>query len=406
MVFAYHAREAGTGREVRGTIDAATDQAAIAALCRQNLFVLEIHQRRGGNAVFVGNSEKTVRGRIKRVELAAFTRQLAGMLDAGLTIMQALQTLGGQAASPKMHAIIEDIQRQIDIGDSFSGALQRHPDVFDRLYTNMVDAGERGGILPEILNRLATHSERTNRLTSKVRSSMMYPTVVTVVALGVIAFLLIQVVPTFSAIFKEQGASLPAFTAFVISISEFFKHNLLWIAPVVVGIFIGFHSFIRTKKGHFWWDGWKLKLPVVGPIFHKLALTRFAYTTASLIHSGVPILEVLNVVSQTVGNVQMEEAIKGSITKIENGESLSGALSTCPLFPKMILRMIVAGEQSGSVDSMLEKLAGYLDEELDNTLGGLSSLIEPILIVFLGVSIGAMVLAMFLPIFDLVNHIR
>lgn len=397
-VFSYQAREAGTGREVRGSIDASNEQNAVAALRGRNLFVLAIRERTGS-----GNSSHR---KVRLIDLAAFTRQLASMLDAGLTITHGLQTLSGQTASKLLQSVITDLIKQIDSGESFSGALQKHPEVFSRLYINMVDAGERGGILPDILNRLANHAERTQKIQSKVRSAMMYPAVVTIVAIAVTCFLMIQVVPTFSSIFKEQGTTLPAFTLFVISISDFLKGNILWIVPVLFSAFVGFTSFIRTPHGRFWWDGWKLKLPIVGPIFHKLALTRFAYTTACLLHSGVPILEVLNVVSATVGNTQMEKALKEAATRIENGDTLSGALSSYPIFTAMILRMITAGEQSGSVDTMLEKISSYMDDELEHTLSGLTSLIEPFLIIFLGVLIGGIVLAMFLPVFDLVNHIR
>ena len=399
-VFSYQAREAGTGREVEGTIDASSEQTAVVALRGRNLFVLKISER--GRASAGSGSHRGV----KLIDLAAFTRQLSSMLDAGLTITQALQTLADQTGSQKLGKVIRDLIQQIDAGESLSGALQRHPDVFDRLYINMVNAGERGGILPEILSRLATHSERTQKIQSKVRGALMYPSVVTVVAIAVTCFLMVQVVPTFSQIFKEQGASLPAFTQLVISIADTLKANLLWISLAVFGVVAGSFLFVRTPGGRAWWDAQKLKLPIVGPIFHKLALTRFARTTASLLHSGVPILETLNVVAISVGNLKMEDALKEIAVKIEQGETLSGAMSQYPIFPRIILRMVMAGEQGGAVDTMLEKIADYMDDELEHTLSGLTSLIEPLLIIFLGVMIGGMVLAMFLPVFDLVNQVR
>ena len=399
-VFSYQAREAGTGRKVQGTIDASSEQTAAVALRGRNLFVLSIQEKMGISA-----GAGSHRG-VRLMDLAAFTRQLSSMLDAGLTITQALQTLADQTGSQALGKIIRDLIQQIDSGESLSSALQRHADVFDRLYINMVNAGERGGILPEILARLATHSERTYKIQSKVRSSLMYPSVVTVVAIAVTCFLMVQVVPTFSQIFKEQGASLPAFTQLVISIADTLKANLLWISLSVVGTAACVLYFIRTPFGHAWWDAQKLKLPIVGPIFHKLALTRFARTTASLLHSGVPILETLNVVAISVGNLKMEAALKEIAVKIEQGDTLSGALSQYPIFPRIVLRMVMAGEQGGAVDAMLEKISDYMDDELEHTLSGLTALIEPLLIIFLGVMIGGMVLAMFLPVFELVNQVR
>lgn len=397
-VYSYHAREAGTGREVHSTIDSSSEQAAIAALRGRNLFVVSVREKATGS----GPSRRKVR----LIDLAAFTRQLASMLDAGLTLSQGLQTLSTQTASKMLQEVIRDIMKQIDLGESLSGSLQKHPEVFNRLYVNMVDAGEQGGILPDILARLASHIERTQKIQSKVRSAMLYPAIVSVVAIAVTTFLLVQVVPTFSSIFAEQGAKLPVFTQFVISLSNLLKDNLIWIIPAFLIALFGSRAFIRTPKGRAWWDAHKIKLPIIGPLFHKLALTRFARTTASLIHSGVPILEVLNVVAATVGNVKMESALKEVAVRIEQGDTLSGALSAYALFPPIVLRMITAGEQSGSVDTMLEKVSDYMDEELEHTLSGLTSLIEPILIIFLGVMIGGMVLAMFLPIFDLVNQVH
>ncbi|NCC85212.1 MAG: type II secretion system F family protein [Clostridia bacterium] len=397
-VYLYQAREAGTGREIRGSVDASSEQTAMAALRGRNLFVLSLREK--------DISASSIHRSVRLMNLAAFTRQLTSMLDAGLTIPQALQTLSTETASRTLQKVITDILKQIDSGESFSGALQKHPEVFSRLYVNMVDAGERGGILPNILARLATYSEKTHKLRSKVRAALLYPTIVSLVAIAVVSFLLIMVVPTFSNIYQEQKIPLPAFTQFVITLANSLKDNVLYYGMTLGALILGSFSFIRTPAGRAWWDGFKLKLPVLGPLFHKLALSRFARTTSSLIHSGVPILEVLNVVSATVNNVQMEAALRSSALRIERGDTLSGALSTYPIFPAIILRMITAGEQGGAVDTMLEKVSDYMDDELDQALSGLTSLIEPILIIFLGVMIGGMVLAMLLPVFDMVNHVR
>jgi type IV pilus assembly protein PilC len=265
----------------------------------------------------------------------------------------------------------------------------------------MVGAGERGGLLAEILARLAVYLENTARLRKKVKSAMMYPTVVTVVAIGITIFLLVKVIPVFGDIYKDFGAKLPGPTQFLINLSEVLKHYFLLFLLAGGGLVYSWFYFIKTKAGREFWDARRIKLPIFGGIAHKICLARFTRTLASLIRSGVPILEVLQIVSQTVGNVVMEKAIQVAATDIERGESISVALGKHPVFPNMIIRMITAGEQTGKIDSMLERISDFLDEEIETTLSGLTSLIEPLLIVFLGVVVGGMVICMFLPIFKM-----
>ena len=280
-------------------------------------------------------------------------------------------------------------------------ALQKHPKAFSRLYVCMVAAGEKGGLLAEILARLAVYLENAARLRKKVKSAMMYPTVVTVVAILITIFLLIKVVPVFGEIFKSFGATLPAPTQFLIDLSQFVQKFILLILIGGGGGVYGWFYFIKTPAGRAFWDTYRIKLPVFGSIAHKICLARFTRTLASLVRSGVPILEVLQIVSQTVGNVVMEKAIKTAAGDIERGESISVALGKHPIFPVMIIRMVTAGEQTGKIDNMLERIADFLDDEIETTLSGLTALIEPILIVFLGVVVGGMVICMFLPIFKL-----
>jgi type IV pilus assembly protein PilC len=265
----------------------------------------------------------------------------------------------------------------------------------------MVGAGEKGGLLAEILARLALYLENTARLRKKVKSAMMYPTVVTVVAIGITIFLLVKVIPVFGDIYKGFNATLPGPTLFLINVSNIVKSYFLLFLLGGGGLVYGWFHFIKTKPGREFWDSRRIKLPIFGVIAHKICLARFTRTLASLIRSGVPILEVLQIVSQTVGNIVMEKAIKVAATDIERGESISAALSKHPVFPSMIIRMITAGEQTGKIDNMLERISDFLDEEIETTLAGLTSLIEPILIVFLGVVIGGMVICMFLPIFKM-----
>jgi len=265
----------------------------------------------------------------------------------------------------------------------------------------MVAAGEKGGLLAEILARLAVYLENAARLRKKVKAAMMYPTVVSVVAVLITIFLLVKVVPVFGEIFQSFQAALPAPTQTLLDISHFVTRFIIPIIIIAIGAVYGWLYFIKTKVGREFWDSRRIKLPIFGGIAHKICLARFTRTLASLVRSGVPILEVLQIVSQTVGNVVMEKAIKTAAVDIERGESISGALGKHPIFPSMIIRMITAGEQTGKIDNMLERISDFLDEEIETTLSGLTALIEPILIVFLGVVIGGMVICMFLPIFKM-----
>jgi type IV pilus assembly protein PilC len=300
-----------------------------------------------------------------------------------------------------MRDVIRDVCTRVEGGDSFSEALQKHPKVFTRLYVCMVAAGEKGGLLAEILARLATYLENTARLRKKVKSAMMYPTVVTIVAILITIFLLVKVVPVFGDIFSGFGAKLPGPTLYMIKLSEFVQRYILLLLIGGGAVVYGWFYFIKTKPGREFWDRYRIRMPIFGVIAHKICLARFTRTLASLIRSGVPILEVLQIVSQTVGNVVMEKAIRSAAGDIERGEGISTAIGKHPVFPTMIVRMITAGEQTGKIDNMLERVADFLDEEIETTLSGLTSLIEPILIVFLGVVIGGMVICMFLPIFKM-----
>jgi type IV pilus assembly protein PilC len=397
--FVYIARETATGREIRSSVEAATEQAAIAALLNRNLLVVSIQEK-------VGKKGRTSGGRVALADLVIFTRQLATMIDAGLAMVQSLQGLAEQTTNKAMRDVIRDVCTRVEGGDSFSEALAKHPKVFSRLYFAMVSAGEKGGLLAEILARLAVYLENAARLRKKVKSAMMYPTVVTVVAILITAFLLVKVVPVFGDIYSGFGAKLPAPTMFLISVSNIVKKYIILFILAGGGGVYGWIHFIKTKPGRQFWDSRRIALPIFGAIAHKICLARFTRTLASLIRSGVPILEVLQIVSQTVGNVVMEKAIKEAANDIERGESISTALSKHPIFPNMIIRMITAGEQTGKIDNMLERISDFLDEEIETTLSGLTSLIEPILIVFLGVVVGGMVICMFLPIFKMAEIVN
>ncbi|MGD1085845.1 MAG: type II secretion system F family protein [Verrucomicrobiota bacterium] len=392
--FSYVARDSVTGREIRSSVEASTEASAVAALLNRNLLVVSINEK-------LGKKGKTAGGKVALADLVIFTRQLATMIDAGLAMVQSLQALADQTDDKVMRDVIKDVTARVEGGDSFSEALQKHPKVFNRLYYSMVGAGEKGGLLAEILARLATYQENTARLRKKVKSALMYPVAVTIVAIGITTFLLVKVVPVFAGIFTDFGGKLPTPTQYLINLSNFMRDHFVLIFVALGGSVGGWLYYIRTPPGRAYWDAKRIKLPIFGVIAHKICLARFTRTMSSLVRSGVPILEVLSIVQNTVGNVVMENALKTAAVDIERGEGISTALSKHPVFPVMIIRMLTAGEQTGKIDSMLERVADFLDEEIETTLDGLTSLIEPILIVFLGVVVGGIVVCMFLPIFKL-----
>ena len=397
--FSYVARDTVSGREIRNSVEATTEQAAITALLNRNLLVVSIAEKASKKSKSAGN-------KVPLQDLVMFTRQLATMIDAGLAMVQSLQALAEQSTNKVMRDVINDVCTRVEAGDSFSEALAKHPKVFNKLFICMVGAGEKGGLLAEILSRLATYLENAAKLRRKVKSSMMYPTVVTVVAIGITIFLLVKVVPVFGEIFESFGAKLPGPTQFLIALSTFVQKWIILILLGMGGTVYGWFAFIKTKAGRDFWDAKRIKLPVFGHIAHKICLARFTRTFASLVRSGVPILEVLSIVATTSGNTVMEKALKVAATDIERGESISSSLAKHPVFPTMIVRMITAGEQTGKIDNMLERISDFLDDEIETILSGLTSLIEPILIVFLGVVVGGIVICMFLPIFkmsDIIN---
>ncbi|HXI53331.1 MAG TPA: type II secretion system F family protein [Candidatus Saccharimonadales bacterium] len=397
--FVYVARETATGREIRSSVEAATEQAAVSALLNRNLLVVSIQEK-------IGKKGKTAGGKVGLQDLVIFTRQLATMIDAGLAMVQSLQALAEQTTNKVMRDTIKDVCTRVESGDSFSEALSKHPKTFNKLYVCMVAAGERGGLLAEILARLATYLENTAKLRKKVKSAMMYPTAVTIIAIGITIFLLVKVVPVFGDVYKGFGQNLPGPTQGLISLSNFFQAYLLYILAFVVAVVYSWFAYLKTKPGREFWDRTRIRMPIFGVIAHKICLARFTRTLASLIRSGVPILEVLQIVSNTVGNVVMEKAIRTSAADIERGEGISTALGKHPIFPSMIIRMITAGEQTGKIENMLERISDFLDDEIETTLSGLTALIEPLLIVFLGVTVGGIAICMFLPIFKMADIIN
>jgi len=392
--FDYVAREKVSGKKIYSAVEALSEPDAIAALLKRDLLVLSIEEK-------VTKQARARGGQVALADLVVFTRQLATMIDAGLAIATCLRSLSLQAHDKIMRDTLRDLCARVESGDSFSEALQRHPKAFSRLYVSMVAAGERSGLLAEILDRLATYLETSSRMRAKVKAAMLYPAVVTAVMIGITILLLVKVVPVFAEIFASFKATLPAPTLWLIKTSNLVRTNLLMCLLVGGGIAYGWVSFVKTPVGRLVWDSQRLRLPIIGHILHKICLARFARTFASLIRSGVPILEVLHIVSRTVENVVIEKAVAAAAADIEGGAGISAALARHPVFPDMIVRMVSAGEETGKIDDMLERIADFLEGEVETTLSGLAALIEPILIVVLGVLVGGIVICMFLPIFKL-----
>jgi len=393
-VFSYQARDA-SGKVVSGEVDAADQQTAVNSLIDRNLMVVSIRLSPGKKIA------KRRQGRVKPQDLVVFTRQLATMMDAGLPLIQSLTALEEQTESKTFKPVIRQLMTQVERGQSFSEALAEHPKVFSRLFVSMVEAGETGGLLAEILDRVASYLEATARLKKKVKSAMSYPTIVCCVAIGIALFLILKVIPIFADIYKDFGAKLPGPTQMLINFSDFLRNNILMAVMIFGAAIFILVKLKKTKRGTRIWDRLKLRLPVFGKLIHKIAMSRFARTFAALLRSGVPILETLRIVGQTAGNTLVEEAVMLTAASIERGDNLGTALKQHPIFPPMLVRMVAAGEQTGKVDVMLEKISDFYDEEIDATLNGLTSLIEPLLIVFLGVVVGSIVICMFLPIFKL-----
>ena len=396
FTYAFQARDS-SGKIIAGVQDALNEENAITSLMSRGLMVLAIQQKSAA-------SKRKKLSNVKDNDLVMVTRQLATMVDAGIPLVGALTALY-ETADPKKQAglrsVIGDVTGRVQGGESFNGALAKHPLVFNRLYVSMVKAGEAGGLLSEILDRLAGFLEASARLRKKIKSAMTYPVAVISIAFLITTFLIVKVVPVFASIFKDFGKPLPAPTQFLVDLSEFVRGSWWVIILTMIAVFFGIKAFLKTRQGRELWNRWQLKLPIFGPLIHKIAMSRFARTFAQLIRSGVPILEVIDIVGGSAGNIVVETAIKGVGGDVEKGDNLSVAMSKKAIFPPMMLRMVSAGESTGKIDEMLEKMADFWDEEIEATLNALTSLLEPILIVFLGVIVGGIVIALFLPIFKL-----
>ena len=344
--------------------------------------------------------------KVNQRSIAIFTRQLATMIDAGLPLVQSLDILSSQQDHKVFKNIIREIREDVEGGSTFAGALKKHPSTFDDLYTNLVVAGEEGGILDNILNRLSNYIEKAEALKKKVKSAMIYPVIIISVAILVVIILMIFVIPVFETIFKSAGQSLPLPTLIVLTMSKIIKKYIVVIIPAAILFVFLFRKFYKTEAGKTLIDRLLLKVPVFGMLLKKVAVARFARTLGTLVSSGVPILDGLLIVSKTAGNRTIETALMSARASIREGETIAEPLSRSSIFPPMVTQMISVGESTGALDSMLTKIADFYDDEVDVAVSNLTSLLEPFLMVFLGVVIGGVVIAMYLPIFQMASAIQ
>ena len=343
---------------------------------------------------------------IKKVHISRFTRQFATMIGAGLPMVQCLDILSKQMESAEMRSVVAQVKDSVSSGSTLAEALGRHKKIFDDLYVNMVEAGEIGGALDTILVRLANYREKADALVRKVRGAMVYPAVVVVVATGVTFAMLTYIVPVFAKMFSGLGAELPKPTQVVLEISHFLRSNVMFIFAGLIAGAIAFRYWVKTDKGRLRFDKLMLRAPMIGSLIRKSAVSRFTRTLATLLSSGVSILEALEITAKTAGNRVISDAIRRSVVSIAEGDTITGPLRDTGVFPPMVTQMISVGEKTGGLDEMLSKIADFYDEEVDAAVTALTSIIEPVIIVFMGVVIGGILIAMYLPMFDIIGKIK
>ena len=415
------------GKESKGTLEVGSQNEAIGRVKEMGLFptkIVEVDKakekpadgkkaatkaggKRKGGGVNINIKIPGLGGGVKTKVLTTFTRQLATLVDAGLPLLRGLRVLERQERNPTLKGIIAELALSIEGGSTFSEGLAQHPKVFNRLFVNMVKAGELGGVLEVVLTRLAEFMEKAQRIKGKVIAAMFYPVAVLVVATAILLILMVKVVPSFQQVFEGmlEGAQLPAFTRLVLGISSAVKDHIVITTGVIVVIVIIFNLIIRTKAGRLLWDKVKLKMPAVGPVVSKVAISRFTRTLGTLVSSGVPILQALTIVKETAGNVVVANAVAAVHESVKEGETITAPLEASGVFPPMVISMVDVGEQTGALPEMLLKIADNYDEEVDNAVSAMTSLLEPIMIVFLAVVVGSIVIAMFMPLIELMNRV-
>jgi len=396
--FTYSARPAAGGDIRSGEVDLKSRDEVMAYLHRQKLIPVAVREKPKEFSFSFGSGVKTR-------EIVIFTRQFATMINAGLPLVQSLDILAEQTENPKLQKVIQDVLYDVESGNTLADAMEKHPKVFTKLFVSMVSAGEAGGILDTILLRLATFLEANDALARKIKGAMIYPGVIMGVAVAAVAILLIFVIPTFQTMFASAGVPLPLPTQIVISMSALLQ-AWWWAMLLAIGAAaFALRSFYRTEGGERVVDGIILKLPILGNVQRKAAVARFTRTLGTLVSSGVAILEGLEITAKTAGNRVIQDAVMDSRASIAGGDTISGPLKQSGVFPPMVVQMINVGEQTGGLDEMLSKIADFYDEEVDAAVSALLAAMEPIMIVVLGVVVGGMIVAMYLPIFDMVSAV-
>ena len=381
-----------------GHLQANSEEEVIELLHAKDLIVLNIKESKGA---FLADKKTSGENRVKTDDLIIFTRQLATMLDAGIPLVHSLGILAEQIESSSLKTVVLAVRQDIEAGASFYEVLSKHPKVFSELFVNMVRAGESSGMLDEILDRLASYFEKSSALTRKIRSSLVYPALVVSMAILITAVLLLKVVPTFKNIFEVLGGQLPLPTQILIFASNILRRYLIFVvAAMILGGFL-FKRYIATERGRYNFDGFLLNAPVLGELFRKLAVAKFSRTFATLVKSGVAVLNALDIVSRTSGNKVLEEAVMDCAKSVREGESIADPLLKTKVFPPMVCRMISVGEKTGQLEKMLTKIADFYDEQVDAATSALTSMIEPLVIAFLGIVVGGIVISLFLPVFKI-----
>ena len=399
--FKYVVKDA-SGKTLKGTLDSSAKEQAIGALREKKFIIISLdEEKKAGISVF----RKAGGRKIKLDDLIVFSRQLATMVDAGIALVAALDILAEQMEDRNFKQVIVEVRDDVETGSSLSEALSKHSTVFSNLFINMVRAGESSGMLDEILDRVATYLEKTGALQRKIKSALVYPIAVTIMSIIITVFLLIKVVPVFKGIYSGFGADLPLPTLIMLGVSDFVKQYFYLVVGMLAAFIFFIYRYSKTEKGCLKIDNIKLRMPVFGILIKKVAVSKFTRTLSTLIRSGVPILAALEIVSRTSGNSVIEQAVNQVGANVKEGESIAEPLMRSGVFPPMVVRMISVGEQTGELEKMLSKIADFYDEQVDAAVSGLTSLIEPLIIAFLGIIIGGIVICMFLPILKMTTLI-
>ncbi|MHB1341753.1 MAG: type II secretion system F family protein [Coriobacteriia bacterium] len=399
--FKYSVRDK-TGKVVSGRLEGESRESVAAKLRQMGYIILDLNEDRLAalNKIQFGSS-------VKMKDITIFARQFATMINAGLSLTKCLSILGGQSESKELREIISQVGRDVEAGQSLSDAMSKHPKVFPPIFINMVRAGETGGVLDEVLVRVADHFERDAQLKAKIKSAMTYPVAMGGLVLMVLVAMMVFVVPTFQKMFADMGGTLPLPTQILVNVSAGARSwpGLVFVVTVIA-IVISFKAWIASTSGRLIWDGIKLRMPVAGPLIRKLSLARFTRTFGTLVSAGVPILSALDIVGDTAGNEVVAQAVKKVRAAIKEGETIAKPLAESPVFPSMLVQMIAVGEETGALDAMLVKVADFYDEEVSTSVDGLTSVIEPIMMATLAVIVGGIVIALYMPMFQVITLVK